>query len=347
MQSISIIKQRLPFKISQYKKIVLSTIFIMVASVLSKIYAQDPVFSQFMFNQLYFNPAFAGNTPYPRIISGYRNQWPGLNNAFSSYYVSFDHYFESMNGGVGLAITRDVQGNGVFSKTSFDVMYSYPIELNKNMSANLGLQGSIVQKTMNGSKVILGDQDPFQTPGSQTQEVIPDQSKIYPDFSAGISFLYKEQYQVNLSVNHLNTPNEMTGSSYTFLSPMRFTIQVLAQYPSKKIDNRNRERLLFKPGIMTQFQKTNNSFEWGSNLLYSSFTGGLWFRNNVSLSLNSFIFLAGYSKSGFSLYYSYDLWLPRNYQAVKNYGAHEVTFIYLFQYNDPRKKMRTIKCPNF
>jgi type IX secretion system PorP/SprF family membrane protein len=333
-------------KISSYLKIRIIAITIIFLGILNKTHAQDPLFSQFMFNQLYFNPAFAGNTQYPRIIGGYRNQWPGLNNAYSSYYASFDHYFESLNGGVGLAITRDVQGNGVFSKTSFDVMYSYPVELNKNMSANLGLQASVVQKNVNGSKVLLGDQNPFTTSPPLSQEIIPDQSKIYPDFSAGISFLYKEQYQINLSVHHLNTPNEMAGSSYIFLSPLRFTIQVMAQYPSKKT-NRERERLFFKPGIMTQFQKTNNSFEWGSNLLYSSLIGGLWFRNNASLTLNSFILLAGYSQSGFSLYYSYDFWFPGNYQTVKNYGAHEVTFIYLFQYNDPRKKMRTIKCPNF
>jgi type IX secretion system PorP/SprF family membrane protein len=289
-----------------------------------------------MFNQLYFNPAFAGNTPYPRIVSGYRNQWPGLNKAFLSYYASFDHYFEQLNGGVGIALTRDIQGNGVFSKTSFDVMYSYPIEFSRKISANLGLQASVVQKGMNGSKVVLGD----------NQEVLTDQSKIYPDFSAGISLLYNGQYQMNFSVNHLNTPNEMAGSSYIFLSPMRFTVQVLAQYPSKKT-NKPGERLIIKPGIMTQFQKINNSFEWGSNVLYSYFTGGLWLRNNTSLTINTIAFLAGYSQSGFSLYYSYDLWLPKNYQTVKNYGAHEVTFIYLFQYNDPRKKMRTIKCPNF
>ena len=98
---------------------------------------------------------------------------------------------------------------------------------------------------------------------------------------------------------------------------------------------------------MGQIQKSNNFFGWGSNFLYSSFTGGVWFRNNTSFTLNTFVLMAGYSQSGFSIYYSYDCWLPKNDQQVKNYGAHEVTFIYLLQYNDPRKKMRTVKCPKF
>ena len=308
------------------------------------IHAQDPLFSQFMFNQLYFNPAFAGNTQYPRLISGYRNQWPGIGNAFVTYYASYDQYSDLVKGGVGLGMTRDIQGDNVFSKTSFDLMYSFPVEFNSNLSANLGLEASLVQKSLDGSSLIFNDQNPYQTP--TITENIPNQSKVFPDFSAGASFLYKEQYQINFSVNHLNKPNEMAGYTYIYPSSMRFNIQVLAQYPSKR-RNRDNHKIVFRPGLMTQIQRTNNFFGWGSNVLFSSFTGGLWVRNNASLTINSFTLLAGYSQSGFSIYYSYDGWLPKNYQHVKNYGAHEVTFIYLFQYNDPRKKMRIVKCPKF
>ena len=302
----------------------------------SEVLAQDPQYSQFMLNQLYFNPAFAGNTPYPRLIGGYRNQWPGLGNAFVSYYASFDQYCDFVKGGVGVGMSRDVQGDGVFSKTSFDLMYSYPIEINGNMSANLGFQASIVQKNINGSKLTLGDQSPYLNT-SIASENIGNRSKIFPDFSSGISFLYKEQYQINFSVSHLNRPVDMTGTTYMFPLPMRFTAQILSQYPSKQ-SNRNVERIILRPGIMAQFQKNNNFFGWGCNMLYSSFTGGLWFRNDATPTLNTFILLAGYAQDGFSIYYSYDSWFPKNYQQVKNYGAHEVTFIYLFQYNDPKKK---------
>lgn len=333
-------------KISLYRKISFIVLAIIIGICCSKpLQAQDPIFSQFMFNQLYFNPAFAGNTPYPRLISGYRNQWPGIGNAYVSYYASYDQYVDALEGGLGLGLTRDVQGGGIFSKTSFDVMYSYPIEFSYDIAGNLGLQASIAQNSFNSSDVVLGDQNPYLPLVSP--EIIPSQSKIYADFSAGVSFLYKEQYQINISVNHINKPNEMTGSSYIYYHmPMRFTVQIMGQYPSKRT-TRNVQKVIFKPGIMTQIQKTNNFFGWGSNILISSFTGGLWFRNDASLTLNSVIALAGYSQSGFSIYYSYDFWFPKNYQHVKNYGAHEVTFIYLFQYNDPRKKMRTIKCPKF
>jgi type IX secretion system PorP/SprF family membrane protein len=309
------------------------------------LFAQDPVYSHFMFNQLYFNPAFAGNTPYPRLISGYRNQWPGLGKAYVDYYASFDMYADAVGGGVGLGISRDVQGDGIYSKSAFDVMYSYPVEISRNITANLGLQGGLVQKRLNADKVILGDQNPYET--SATQEIIQSASKIYPDFSAGVSFLIKEQYQVNFSVHHINRPNEMLGTDYTYNSPMRFTVQAFTQFPRKKagVGRPHQPNIILRPGIMTQLQPSYHFFGWGSNFLISSFTGGLWFRNSTSMKQNTIILLAGYTHLGLSLYYSYDYWMPGGQN--KNYGAHEVTFIYLFQYNDPKKKMKPIKCPKF
>ncbi len=329
-----------------YRKILICTtlIFFYGAPDFRGLSAQDPVFSQFMFNQLYFNPAFAGNTPYPRIVSGYRNQWPAIGNAYVSYYASYDQFINWLDGGLGISISRDVQGKGVFSKTSFDLMYSYPIEISSDILANLGIQASLVQGKISSSGLVLPDQNPYQN--STQQEFIPDQSKLYPDFSAGTSFSIHEQYQINFSVHHLNTPNGMIGSGNKLLTPMRYTIQLLGRF-SAKHDKRSEDKQMFQPGLMAQMQKSSIFFGWGSNVLFSSFIGGLWFRNNLALNLNSFIFLAGYSKSGLSLVYSYDVWAPKNGQGFKNYGAHEVTFIYLFQYNDPKKKMRTIKCPKF
>ncbi|MDP4210734.1 MAG: PorP/SprF family type IX secretion system membrane protein [Bacteroidota bacterium] len=304
--------------------------------------AQDMVFSQVMFSQLYFNPAFAGITPYPRLTSGYRNQWPGINNAYVSYYVTYDQYVKALAGGIGIGLSRDGQGNA-FSKNTVDVMYSYPIELTRDVNLNLGLQASLVQKKLDASGLSLPDQDPYQSVGAQ--EYIPSESLLYSDFSAGASFFIKEQYQVNLAVHHITKPNEGAGSEI-YRTPRRFTVQLFGQYPAPKV-RYGSEKILFQPGLMAQFQKTYNFLSWGANVVYSSFRGGVWTRNSLDLKFNTVVLLAGYSNSGLSINYSYDLWMPKTYQQVGNYGAHEVTFIYLFQYNDPKKKLRIIKCPKF
>ena len=310
-----------------------------------KLSAQDPVFSQFMFNQLCFNPAFAGSLPYPRFTSGYRNQWPGLDRAYVSYYASYDQFVNWLDGGVGVNISRDVQGKGVFSKTAMDLMYSFPIEINRDLIVSLGLQASLVQKKLSASDLVLPDQNPYES--STQQEFIPNQDKLYPDFSAGTTFRIKEQYQINFSVYHLNKPNEMIGTEQKFSTPVSCDIQFFGRFPGNQNSRSEKSTTTLQPGLMAQIQKANTYVGWGSNITVSPFIGGIWLRNNLSLNLNTFIFLAGYTHSGLSLVYSYDLWVPKNDQGIKNYGAHEVTFIYLFQYNDTRKKMRIVKCPKF
>jgi type IX secretion system PorP/SprF family membrane protein len=302
--------------------------------------AQEPVFSQFMFNQVVFNPAFAGNTPYPRLVAGYRNQWPGLGNSFVSYYASFDQFVKKINGGVAIGMTRDQQGAGVFSSTSLDAMYSHTIELWRDSKVNLGVQGSLVQKSVSTSGVTLSDQSPYQTSG--TQEYIPGESFVYPDFATGVSFEINEQYQANFSLHHINSPKQIFGVS----SPISFNAQLTAIFPNKE-HSRRANKVTYHPGVMLQRQKTFNYVSWGSSIGYGQLLGGLWFRNNASLGMNTFIFQAGYVLEGLTISYSYDLWLPKNDQHLLLYGSHEVTFVYLFQYNDPKKKMREVKCPKF
>src|SRR5208337_1823077 len=185
----------------------------------------------FLFNQVSFHPAYAGTNPYPRFSAGYRDQWPGLGNAYISYYASYDQFIDKIFGGIGVTMNRDEQGNGVFSKTGLDIMYSYPVEINSKILVNLGIQASIIQNSLNATGLVFGDQNPFQ-PSGQT-EVIPNESMIYPDFSAGVSIYGFEQYQLSLTVNHLNTPGQFTGSDNITKVPMRITCQILSQYPSK------------------------------------------------------------------------------------------------------------------
>ena len=45
---------------------------------------QDPMLSQYMFNGLYINPAYAGSHKYWSSTLSYRNQWVGLEGAPST-----------------------------------------------------------------------------------------------------------------------------------------------------------------------------------------------------------------------------------------------------------------------
>jgi len=96
------------------------------------LYAQDPTFSQFDANQLYYNPAYAGYKLDGRVEMSYRNLWPNVRGAsfpgpLSTYSVTGDAYFNIQNrfsGGAGAFAMQDVEGEGLLTTTSAGIMYS-------------------------------------------------------------------------------------------------------------------------------------------------------------------------------------------------------------------------------
>ena len=64
--------------------------FLFVVFSLSKVLAQDPVFSQFFAAPLQLNPAFAGVSHAPRFMLNHRNQWPTWPNAYQTYAIAYE-----------------------------------------------------------------------------------------------------------------------------------------------------------------------------------------------------------------------------------------------------------------
>lgn len=300
-----------------------------------------------MFHQTIFNPAFCGIDDNSRITGGYRNQWPGIDNGFVSYYIGYDQFSEKLEGGMGIDAERDMQGENVFSQTRINLMYSHQVMISKILSMNLGFQAGVTQKNINPTSLILPTDNPYyQMEGQSTQENLYTQTSIFPDFAAGVSFFYNEQYEADFSVDHLNLIKGLnTLNDYTYLVPLKLTVELFSRYPAK-ISAREKV-LVFHPGIMIQVQQSYLFMNYGSNVSYGPVLVGLWLRNDLKLNINTCTFVAGYSWEALSLIYSYDLWLPKSDQAFQLFDAQEVTFTYIFKYNDPKKKMRALKCPIF
>jgi type IX secretion system PorP/SprF family membrane protein len=71
---------------------------------------QDPQVSQYIFNQLSFNPAFAGSGARMNFVGTFRNQWSGFEGAPKSYLVNIDSKTDKINSGAGLSFIRDEIG---------------------------------------------------------------------------------------------------------------------------------------------------------------------------------------------------------------------------------------------
>lgn len=108
--------------------------FILLAGcmvLLGKVSAQDPHFSQFFSSPLTLNPAFTGKFDGAlRVMGNYRNQWPTINNAFTTATVAADFHIldktiaSNDTWGVGFVGYNDNSANGAvkFNYGSFQLL---------------------------------------------------------------------------------------------------------------------------------------------------------------------------------------------------------------------------------
>lgn len=120
-----------------YKTIVL--LFLVSLSIESKA-QQNPMYTQYMFNGLAINPAYAGSR---NVISStllHRNQWTGMNGAPRTTTFTIDAPIKDNRIGLGLQIFNDQLG---ISNTTGAVFSSaYRIRMNK-ATLSFGLQGGV------------------------------------------------------------------------------------------------------------------------------------------------------------------------------------------------------------
>lgn len=207
----------------------------------TNIFAQDPIFSQFYLSPLQLNPGLSGLTEDPRFSANYRNQYPGFNNAYRTYALSYDQFFPNLNAGVGGWILTDDAGDGILKTLKAAGIFSYRLRLGDNLFAKTGVEVGIVQSTLNWNQLIFGDQiDDYvgtTSPGGipfPTEETAPDKNKvIYPDLGFGM-IVYGGDLYGGLSVRHLNRPDPDFLSINSNLSPripMRWIFHAGAAFP--------------------------------------------------------------------------------------------------------------------
>src|SRR5215213_931592 len=113
------------------------TFLILIATLFGK--AQDPNFSQFFVSPLTLNPALTGKFDgVIRVAGNYRNQWPTINNAFTTYTASIDGSIlknripENDQFGMGVMAFSDKSGNGVLQNNYLALSTAYHKSLDED-----------------------------------------------------------------------------------------------------------------------------------------------------------------------------------------------------------------------
>lgn len=151
---------------------------------------QDPMYSQYVFNGMLINPAYAGTREVLSASALYRNQWVNIPGAPKTGVFSLDSPVRNQK--VGLGLTMLVDKIGITSHTGIEGVYSYKIYFNQSV-LSFGLQAGVGFYNSINSEVDYSD-DSVTDPAFMT-----DYHKVLPNFSMG-TYYHTDRFYAGFSV---------------------------------------------------------------------------------------------------------------------------------------------------
>ncbi len=285
---------------------------------------QDPMLTQYMFNGLFLNPAYAGSHPYWSSTLTFRNQWTGFTGAPQTGIAAVDGPLPNQNMGLGVVLFND--RIGVTQQNNMIINYSYSIKINNESKLAFGINAGISQYRAKLTDLTVWDNDVvFQNDLT---------GKVLPKFGAG-AYYYAERYYIGFSVPTLFAYQEgvnfnvnLTKSSF-----LRRHYLLTAGYVFDISEN-----IKLKPSVLGKYTQ-NAPFEADLNLsaVYKNvYWIGVSYRSNDALAL----ILQYQTNMFFKIGYSYDMTLTKlsNY----SYGSHEIMIGIDFG-----KDLAKVKTPRF
>lgn len=145
---------------------------------------QDPQYTQYMYNMVIINPAYAGSRGVPTVGILGRTQWVGVDGAPNTGTFSFSAPFSDALG-MGLSIIYDEIGP--VKETNVYADFSYTIFTGAESRLAFGLKGGVSFLDV-GLLDLIDPGDPLNEPINQ----------VSPNFGVGF-FYYTDKYYVGLS----------------------------------------------------------------------------------------------------------------------------------------------------
>jgi type IX secretion system PorP/SprF family membrane protein len=154
---------------------------------------QDPQFSQYMFNPLSVNPAYAGSRGVMNGALVYRQQWVSFPGAPNTQVFAINTPLRKGKVGIGLEFVRDAIGPKTSTGGYFS--YAYRIPVGKGKLA-FGLAAGALNYSIDWAAI------DYKDPGDSYAQ-LPRDSKTFADFKFGMYFNNKKFF-TGFSITHLN-----------------------------------------------------------------------------------------------------------------------------------------------
>lgn len=264
---------------------------------------QEAQYTQYMFNGLAINPAYAGSRDVLSVVGLYRKQWVGIDGAPQTMSLS-GHAPLTEQLSIGAQVVNDQIG--INQKTNLIGTFSYWIPLNdRGTRLSFGIQGGVDNYKVDNNKLNLSspDEDNFSE----------NFSAFKPNIGAGL-YLYSERLMLGLSTLEL-VKNEF-GTAQSNFEQFRHLFTYAGYVFDLNQDWKFKPTLLFKgvAGAPLEMDVT-------AHFLYKEklWLGGTW-RSFASVDVLAHYFI----NDQLSIGYAYDLSTTKLIQ--HNKGSHEIMF---------------------
>lgn len=303
-------------------------VFFLLIGWMYKLSAQDPYFSQYFLNPIYMNPAYTGTMKVPRFGVQYRNQWPAMNNAYTTYFASFDTYMPKIKSGLGMLMYQDVQGDGIYKQSSFKAIYSKEIQINREWKMYGSLSAGAQINSLNFNQLIFPDGlDAIYGLHQPTNESLPENNnRIFPDFGTGI-LVFNDKYFFGFAVDHLSEPNHSLYSEFPIELPRKYTAHFEVNLPWH-IPGHWRKFCTFNPNFIVQSQGNERNITFGVYANRKSFTLGIWNRQTTKKSTDVIV-MAGFIGKQLKTAITYDTNLRG--VGLRSHGSVEISISFLLK----------------
>lgn len=300
----------------------------------SAVAQQNAQFSQYIFNELVINPAYAGTKGLVNLSAIYSNQWEGFKGSPSTQTLALD---AAVSEKIGLGFHLINDNIGAQTQQGFFSSYAYKIPITEKLKLSMGLAVGASYFTLDGNKLLSGEEYDPAIPMSL-------ETKFRFDTKTGL-FLYSDRFYAGFSVSDLL-------ANVFHPEDLMIATQARHYYLTSGYVFDLSEKFKFKPSFLIKedFEApTNidiNSFFLYNERVWLGVTGRFGakiFSNDLDNTLkmrNAFSFMIEYNITDrFRVGYAY----TQSVNAMKNYPGHEIALGYYF----PNKLSTKMKTPRY
>ena len=281
---------------------------------------QLPQFTQYMYNTIAINPAYAGSREVLSIVALGRNQWTGFNGGPQTQTLSINSPLRNDKIGLGLSLMNDKAGFENFTYAYADFSYSIDLSAATKLSFGLKAGGTLYKlsdELYNGVEI---GQDPYFSERLDRWNF---------NFGAGVLF-HSDRWYAGFSMPRLINHDLNNQTEYSALETLHYFLMLGYVLDVSK-------SVKFKPSILSKYTAgAPTSIDFTANFLFNErfWLGASYRMNGEQAAFGALIDFQVTPQ--FRVGYTYEL--PTGEIRPYTGGSQEILLMYEFRFTKNKLK---------